>query len=215
MMIRKALLTAAMLAIPVCASAQNDFGVWVNAPQFKSSSETAISGETVKLKFDQKIGYGISWNHFSGLNMSTEFAAHQLRADAKASLHSTVPPLDVSAKLGTLKVNQFSAVMKWHFMPRSFITPYIGAGAAYFTGGQIKTVNNPSIGETGQTFKFANRFGYIANAGVNFAVTRSIAIGLDARYSPYTARDKSDPNPTTNSVKLDPTTIALGVRFRM
>lgn len=213
-MIKRSLLVLLVLAFPLQVFAQNDFGLWVNSTKYKSTAETDM-GVTVKVKFDQKIGYGISWNHFSGPNVSTEFAAHQLKGKAVASLHSVTPPLDVTEDVGTLKANEISAVMKWHFMPRSFITPYIGAGVAYFTGSQIRTIANADIGETADTFKFENKFGFVANAGVNFAITRGMSIGLDGKYTPYKAQDKNDPDPATNSVKLDPLTIALGIRFRM
>lgn len=212
---RRILFTLLLLALPITAMAQSDFGVWVNTTQFKTTNDNSADFPdfNAKLKFDNKIGYGISFNHFSGPNMSTEFAAHQLKGDAKVSV--SAPGTTISQEVGTFKVNQVSAVMKWHFLPRSFISPYLGGGAAYYTGGQLKTITDPDFELNGETFKFENKFGFVASAGVNFAVTRGISVGLDGRYSPYKAVDKDDPDPDNNSVKLDPFTISLGLRFKM
>lgn len=215
-MARNTLVTLLFLMFPLAAFAQNDVGVWLNTNQFSTTTITDPAGPsnpTLKVKFDQKLGYGITLNHFSGPNVSTEFGLQQLRADAKASVHIVNPPVDERVKLGSFKVNAVSALLKWHFMPQAFIVPYIGAGAVYLTGGQIKTVNDPAAGTSGETVKFGNKFNYVIDAGVNFAVTRSILIGLDVRHSPYTAREKG--STSSDNVKIDPTTMSLGVRFRM
>jgi outer membrane protein W len=210
-MTRRILFVLLVLAAPVSLFAQNDVGLWLNTSTYQSTTFNDIEGGNAKIKFDSKLGYGVSFNHFSGPNMSTEFAWHQLRSDAKGDF--TFGNIHESAKLGDFKVNQLSALIKWHFIPRSFIVPYVGAGAAYFTGGRLETVNDPSIGETGETIDMGNKFGLLLNAGVNFAVMRNLSIGLDLRRAQYKAREKG--GTVNDEVKLDPTTISLGVRFRM
>jgi outer membrane protein W len=209
-MIRRILLAALILAAPL-AFAQNDVGVWLNTSTYQSTSFSDIEGGSVKIKFDSKMGYGLTFNHFSGPNMSMEFGWQQLRADAKGEL--AFGNIHQTEKIGDFKVNQLSALIKWHFMPRSFIVPYVGAGAAYFTGGRLETVNDPTIGQTGETIDMDNKFGLLLNGGVNFAVARNISIGLDLRRAQYKAREKG--GTLDDEVKLDPTTISLGVRFRL
>lgn len=210
-MIRRTLVALLLVAAPVSAFAQNDIGLWLNSSKFQSTSFTDQGG-TARIKFDSKMGYGVSFNHFSGPNMSTEFAWNSLKADVNGELsfgNSTE-----RARIGDFKANQLSAIIKWHFMPRTFIVPYVGAGVAYHSGAKIKTVNDPTIGETGETFDLESKFGYILNGGVNFNVTRGIAIGLDLKHAPYRGREKGTNDPT-GDVKLDPTTVALGVRIRL
>lgn len=213
-MARRILLVIALLASPVSLFAQNDFGLWVNTNHYKTTTETdpTLPGAMFKFKVDQRVGYGITFNHFSGPNVSTEFALHQIRGEANAEVIMPNPTTRAQVDVGSFKANVLSGVLKWNFMPRSFITPYIGAGLAYFTGGQAKLT--PDLqGGASETVKFKNKTSFVVDGGVNFGVTRSIAIGADVRYAPYKTIDKSDP--TSGSINLDPLTLALGVRFRM
>lgn len=217
-MIRRSLLALMVLVFPLPLFAQNDFGVWVNRTQFKSTTESdvgGVQGITGKLEFDQKAGFGVTFNHFSGPNLSTEFGWQQLRGNAKLKISTTSPPNSQSFDVGDLRSDMLTAIVQWHFMPRSFIAPYIGGGAAYFTGGRLNLdVSTPQV-PLDENIKFDNKFAFVANAGVNFAVTQRMLIALDARYASYKARDKNDPDPTTNTLKLDPLSLALGIRFRM
>jgi outer membrane protein W len=209
---RRILIAVFFLAFPISLFAQNDVGLWLNSTKFKSTDlGSEIPGATGTLKFSQKLGYGVSFNHFSGPNMSTEFAAQQIRGKAKADVRSGT--VSQSIDLGTIKHNIYSAVVQWHFIPHGFITPYVGGGAAYFNSGQLNTSANAAAGLPAETFKFKNKFTYVLNGGVNFAVAQSISVGLDGRYSPYKARDKS--NSTDPGVTLNPFTLSAGVRFRM
>lgn len=213
-MARRILFLLAVVVFPVSLFAQNDIGVWLNTNHYKTTTETdpTLPDATFKFKVDQRVGYGISFNHFSGPNVSTEFAFHQIKGDAKAEVISPNPTFRAQVDVGAFKANVLSAVLKWNFMPHSFITPYVGGGLAYFTGGQAKLA--PDVqGAPADTVKFKNKTNFVLDGGVNFSVARSIAIGADLRYSPYSAADKSDP--TSPAVKLNPVTLALGVRFRM
>ena len=72
---RRILIALTLLASPGALFAQNDFAVWINSTRFKSSDlATDIPRGTGTLKFGQKMGYGVSYSHFSGPNVSTEFA---------------------------------------------------------------------------------------------------------------------------------------------
>ena len=206
-MTRRILFAILLLAAPFSLYAQNDFGIWVNETNFKSTTFFDPEGDA-KLKFSQKVGFGVSFNHFSGPNMSTEFAWQQLRAKAKVSVSGLNGTFDV----GDVKANQLTAIVKWHFIPRSFIVPYVGAGAAYHTGAELHASGDITGGDS-ETVDFGNKFGYVLNGGVNFGVTPRMSIGLDLKYAPFKAHEKG--TDSSEDVKLDPTTIALGVRFRM
>jgi outer membrane protein W len=211
MMARRILFALLILAAPVSVFAQNDIGIWINETEFKSTtiSETDAS---IKLKFDPKIGYGATFNHFSGPNMSTEFGWHQLKGDAKAQL-SEAGGGSHAFDIGDFKTNQISAILKWHWMPRSYVVPYLGAGLAYYSGSHLRTINDPVTGTNGETVDFDSKFDYVISGGLNFNVTRSIGIGLDLKYAPYKAHEKG--TDSSDDITLDPRTIALGVRFRM
>lgn len=200
---------------PLSLMAQSsDLGIWVNTTNFKSTTETdpEFPGSRFDVDFDQKMGYGLTYNRYFSQNFSTEFGVAQIRGDAKANFVSTVPPLNESFNLGEFKSNVWSAVVQWHFAPKGFIDPYLGGGASYFQGAQLRINDDAFIDEPGDTIKFDNKTNFTINAGINFAVTRGMTVSLDGRYTPYDAEERD--SPFSDSVKLDPLTISLGLRLR-
>lgn len=206
---RRALFTLLVLVFPIPLIAQNEVGVLINTAQFRSTTQSDPDGTmTLKLGFGQQSGYGVSYNRFWRPNLSTEFAAQQIRGEAKISLRSDTETLYDNLDIGGFRSNVLSAMAQWHFAQRSVITPYVGAGVAYFTGARI----NPRSEFEAEAVHFENKLGYAVSAGLNIAVAPRLSLGVDARYAPYKAQAKGSPD--TESIKLDPTTLSLGLRYR-
>ncbi len=204
-----------LLLFPVSLMAQaTDFGIWVNTTNFKSTTETDpdLPGSRFDIDFDQKMGYGLTYNRYFSQNFSTEFGLAQIRSDANATFVSTVPPINQTFRLGEFKAKVWSAVVQWHFVPRGFIDPYLGGGVAYFQGAQLRIPEDAIVDEPGDTVKFDNKTKFTMNAGINVGVTKGLTVALDARYTPYEAVEENSPQ--ADSVTLDPLTISLGLRFR-
>jgi outer membrane protein W len=209
---RRILFALAVLAFPVSLMAQSsDIGIWVNTTNFKSTTETdpAFPGQQFKIDFDQKMGYGVTFNTYFSQNFSTEFGAQQIRSDAKANLN--FPPINETFDLGEFKSNVFSGIVQWHFLPGRFIDPYLGGGASYFQGAQLK-IADPELFEDQDTIKFDNKVKFTANAGISIAVTKGMSISLDGRYTPYKAQEKD--GASSDAIQLDPLTISLGIRLK-
>jgi outer membrane protein W len=210
---RRIALALVVLAFPVSLMAQSsDIGIWVNTTNFKSTTETDpdFPGSQVEIDFDQKMGYGVTFNSYFSQNFSTEFGAQRILGDAKATL--SFPPISETVDIGEFKSNVFSGIVQWHFAPGRFIDPYIGGGASYFQGAQLKISDDPLLEAEEDTIKFDNKIKFTANAGVSIALTKGMSISLDGRYTPYEAEERN--SSIAESVKLDPLTISLGIRLK-
>lgn len=192
----------ALLTLPIAAQS-NDIGVWAVVSRVTSPTRT---DPTTQLELKEKIGYGLSFNHFWGRHLSTELAADATKNDARL----TIGGLQALA-LGRLKQSVITGTLQWHFASRSTLDPYLGVGAAYVKTDDLRS-NDLNLAEIGAV-KIDNKTAAVANAGVNLAVTRMIAVAFDAKYiplKPKAAGITGDSLP----LKLNPIIYALGLRFR-
>jgi len=203
-----------VLAVPAALFAQNQFGIWANRTTFNSSGNVAIGMPVAsnRLEVSQQTGFGVSADHFSGPNVSTEFSWMQSRGEAKLMIPTMSGDENVSGRVGSLRSDAVSAILRWHFAPGAMISPYLGVGGAYFLGGHLATLDNPGIGVSGGNIKFDNHLALVTNAGIDVRITRALAIGIDVRRASYKAKAKGN---TGLALDLDPTTVALGVKLRM
>src|ERR1043165_4471933 len=83
---RRVLMLLVVLALPASLFAQsNAIAVFANHPTFRSTSFTdPVEDVTVDIKFDSKVGYGVSYDRFLSPNLSVQFLGQRLRADARA-----------------------------------------------------------------------------------------------------------------------------------
>jgi outer membrane protein W len=203
------LLVLIVLAFPFALFAQpaNEVGVWISTSQFEDTG-FVDEGIELELSFDENIGYGVSFSHFWSQSLATEFSAQQLSADAEISISGPgLPPIDIDG--GELEVMVYAATAQWHFARGSRISPYVGAGAAFVTG----EISGGDVIE-GEDFStdLENEFTWLANAGINFGLTDSLSLGLDAKYIAYepTADDDED----EASEELNPLVLSAGLKFR-
>ena len=206
-MIKRIAVAVLIAATPVVTFAQNDVGIWLNSTQLRTTSITGLGG----VEFDRKAGYGLSLSHSTSKNLSTEFGFSQLRGSANVHFPSALAQQDVVAlDAGSFHASVASAVVQWHLNRDAAISPYIGAGAAYFDGAKLTTRNDDSpLNLVGTTYRFADRFTYVANAGLNFAIHRNLSLAVDGKYMPYR------PSSALGKLDFNPVTIGLGARFRM
>lgn len=204
------LLVLIILAFPMALAAQpaNEVGVFINTAQFDELREVDEDGFELELNFDENIGYGVNFTHFWSSNLATEFSAQQLSADAEITVSGPgLPPISIDG--GELEVMAYAATVQWHFARGSRISPYVGAGAAFVTG----EVSGGDVID-GEDFStdLENEFTWLANAGVNFGLTDSIALGLDAKYIAYEPQAEGDPDEASEA--LNPLVLSAGLKFR-
>lgn len=216
MRIRIAVLVTALL-IPAALFAQtNEVAVSVNHTRFDSTSETdPTAGATFKLKFESKAGYGISFNHFFSPNLSTELQAQTMRTNSKVDVSGTgIPAVTVDA--GTLDLHQYAAVLQWYFgTAATTLRPHVGLGLARIQGGKATTpAELTDSGTAPETISLDDKTTWTADAGVDIRVTGNAAISLTAQYTPYKTHFGADPADPVQQLKLNPLTLAAGLRWR-
>lgn len=204
------LLVLVVLAFPLALFAQpaNEVGVWISTSQFDDTGFVDEDGIELELSFDENIGYGVSFSHFWSQSLATEFSAQQLSADAEITVSGPgLPTFEIDG--GELEVMVYAATAQWHFARGSRISPYVGAGAALVTG---EVSGGDEIDGEDFSTDLENEFTWLANAGVNFGLTDSLSLGLDAKYIAYEPNAEGDDEEA--SEELNPLVFSAGLKFR-
>lgn len=200
---------AALVILPLSASAQtapaNDVGVFVTSSSY--DHEFDFDG----IEFEEKAGYGVSYNRFWSDAISTEFAAQKLAADIKYE-----PFLEPeSYDLGEMDLTVISATAQWHFLRGGRVSPYAGVGLAYIQGEvetyAIETEPGEEPIEAGK-FDLESETTLLVNGGVDFNVTPALAISLDLKYIAYDPKGEGELD--NDRVDLNPFVAAAGLKFR-
>jgi outer membrane protein W len=188
------------------AQSRTDVGVFAVSPSF-SESTFVDEGETVKIAFEEKIGYGLSINHFWTDRFSTELALQKLDADLNLSAEG----LPVTINAGKLDAQSVTALGEWHFRRDARFSPYVGAGLARISG-DFKL--NESLLEPGDAAKvdLESETTWSAAAGANIRLTDRLAIGLELKYIPWSPTEKG--GIAEDAIDVNPLTFSTGLRFR-
>jgi outer membrane protein W len=204
MSLRPVVIAAALglLSLPLLAQS-SDIGIWAVESHFGGSTQF---DPTTRIELKEKIGYGVSFNHFWGEHFSTDLMADATKNDAALTIGG-IRALD----LGSLKQTVFAGVLQWHFSRRSRLDPYIGLGAAYVTTDDLRSSDLDLAGIG--TITVDNKVSGVANAGVSLGLTRAIALAFDARYIPLKPKAAGTTG-AAQSLELNPFLYALGLRFR-
>jgi len=203
----------AVLAFPLSLAAQtpaNELGVFVSASSF---DDTTLPDDEldvdVELEFDEQIGYGVSYNRFWTPQLSTEFAVQRLGGDIDVSIIDG--PTTITVDAGEIDLTAYSGTVQWHFGATGRFDPYVGGGVAYVTG-DVDLIADPEDPESVDNVELENETTWLANAGINYRLTNSIAIGADAKYIAYEPKGKGDAD--DERVDVNPLVISAGVKFR-
>lgn len=200
-MIKRGIIVLFVVLLPFTAKAQNnELGVFISTSQFEDG-EIEDAGDVFDVEFSEDMGVGVLYNRYWGNSFSTEFAYQRLGADLTLSLG------DVAADVAELDLDVLSATAQIHFARGSMISPYIGGGAAYVSG-EAGAIDQEEFEST----DFENEIEFLANAGLNVGLGRSLAIFLDGKYILYEARGEDDPDDT--SLDINPLIISGGLKWR-
>jgi outer membrane protein W len=203
-----AMLLTCLLTLPLFA--QNELGIFANHATFRDSTAGPIAIE--RPKFDSRVGYGISLNRFLSPDMSIQLSGQTLRADVTEPdpiAGATQPELRA-----TFEVRQYAAMLQYHLNPRGTIVPYIGGGLAWMSGGKLNVAPGAGGGVPAGPFHMKDKTTWIADAGIDFRLSRSVALILAGTYSPYAPKFDGSNIGTFQNLKLDPVTVSAGLRLR-
>ncbi len=207
---------AFLLTLPLFAQ-NNELGIFASHATFsKDSASDATLGLTeADIKFDSKVGYGISFNHFLAPDMSIQLSGQTLRADAKVQV--TVGGVTAPESGGTLDVKQYAAILQYYVNPRGTVVPYFGGGLAWMRSGKLSVAADTADGVTAGTIHMQDKRTWVVDAGVDLRLSRSVALSLAGTYTRYTAKletSTDDPDHIFQNLRLDPVTVSAGLRLR-
>ncbi len=200
-MIKRIFVVLSLLLLPPSATAQmNDLGVFISTSQF-DDGEIDDAGDIFDVEFDEDMGVGILYNRFWTNSFSTEFAYQRLGADLTLSFE------DIREDVGELDLDVLSATAQFHFARGSLISPYVGGGVAYISG-EAGSIDLDELEET----DLESEVEFLANAGINVGIGRSLVLFLDGKYILYEARGEGDSD--DEAIEINPLVIAGGIKFR-
>jgi outer membrane protein W len=202
-----ALALALVLALPLTAAAQTtgntDVGIWISQSYFDDTVALFDDVERFEFTFDEKTGYGLSVNRYLTPRVSTEVSVHRLGADMSLG----VPDFFTDeVEVGEIEVTAITGVAQYHFLSGRRVSPYVGAGAA------VMMARFDAADDFEGDLDIENELTWVANAGLSMNLTTTIALGLDAKYIPYSAT-ASDGEEDLD-IDVNPIVLSVGVRFR-
>jgi outer membrane protein len=209
------LLLAIALALPLHA-ANRTFEITGFYTRVDTNSSGTFNSTTPNqdfdISFDSKAGYGASVNFFVGETFSIELAGSVVKPDAQLQ--------GIAGAVGSANPNvrmvPLTAVLQWHLIPKGFIDPYVGAGAAYVLFDSVDNTQNPGNLQV-RRIDFKDDAGLALNAGVGFAISPSFAITVDGKYIPLKSSASAvfitGPNSETR-VKINPVMLSAGLTWR-
>jgi outer membrane protein len=106
--------------------------------------------------------------------------------------------------------------LQYHFMPKTPIRPYVGAGVNYttFYSSETSSSLNGALGKTSLSLK--DSFGYALQAGIDIDINKKFFMNLDVKYIDMdtTARLNTSGTINKSTVHLDPLVFGFGIGTR-
>lgn len=207
------LLSLAVLLFAFSLSAQsNQVGVFLNSPSFETTTLNDPDVGRIKLPFDGKTGYGVSFDHFTSPDTAVHLSWQRLRADSR--IEFTDQSFNVDA--GTMDLNEYTAALHWYFLSdRNMVRPYVGAGIARIQGAKLHIpAELTDSGTSDETVSLDSKTTWTADAGLDVRIGANGAITASVQYTPYKTHFGAAPDDPVQYMKLNPTTFAAGFRWR-
>ncbi|HVR38376.1 MAG TPA: OmpW family outer membrane protein [Thermoanaerobaculia bacterium] len=199
------------VAVPLSLSAQtHELSVFLSDPHIGSSS---ISFEgtpiTINADFDEQIGYGAAYNHFFTDRVSAEFAVQRISADTTLNVFGG--GVNTSFDAGDLDLTVITGVAQWHFRTDSSYSPYVGLGVAYVSGDTESPVDVTDPTSPSESVDLESTTSGVLNAGIDFHITPRVAVGIDAKYFTYDAKEDA---PDAEPLSLDTLVMSASLKLR-
>jgi len=181
---------------------------WVNTNSTTAFNSTAPN-QPFGISLHNKVGYGVGANVFWTDNISTDFSVVEVRPSSR--FVTTSSGAVVSGP--NLRMTPITGVVQFHFIPKSLVHPYVGAGASYVLFDNINGPGNLGVSR----IDFKKDWGLALNGGVQFGITPSFALIADGRYVPVhssTTAVYSTGSNTTTRLKINPAIFSAGLAYR-
>lgn len=208
------------LVLPSYAQ-KNAIAVFANGASYRSTSVEVYSPGlpilypgTATASFESRTGYGLCLDRQLSPHVTAELALQRLKIDA---IFGTKGPgfFDGHGSIGTLSLTDVDAALQWHFAPRSTYDVYVGAGAARIQGSALDKTNRADVEPQRGPARLDDKLTWLGEAGVNLQLTSKASVLLQAKYLRYRSRYGQLEIAAIKQVRLDPVTVALGLRWRV
>lgn len=208
------LVSLAVLLFALSLSAQsNEVGVFVNSPSFKSTSETDPNVGRVDLVFDGKNSFGVSFDHFTSPDTALHLSWQRLSASSHLEVGNFLSGASFDA--GTMDLNELTAALHWYFLSAQHrVRPHVGAGIARIQGGKLHIPAELTDSGNPEVVSLDSKTTWTADAGLDIHVGANGAITVNLQYTPYKTHFGAAPDDPVQSLKLNPTTLNVGFRWR-
>lgn len=201
----------ALLLVTPAVAQDRFFDITANAVWLDSTGAGSFEdlGDPTDIEFDGQLGYGLAANIFFSNRISVEFAISRIDSEAQVRRRRVVGP----AVSRNLEIMPVTAVLQFHFAPRGFIDPYIGAGAAYVLFDDIEA---NGIGNLDR-IDFDDDVGLVVNAGIGIRLGNRFGITLDGKYVPLESSARAvviGGGETEGRVDINPIILSAGLTLR-
>jgi outer membrane protein W len=188
-------------------SLSSEVGVWIVDTKW---TDTTLGNENINRsgQFDEKTGYGLSFNHFWTEHFSTELSAQRFSADAVLIFH-TVEGEEV-IDIGEVDATTLTAMAQWHFNRDGRFAPYVGAGVTRLSAEYEPDEQGPRAFILGGNlpsgpYDFETQIALSVAAGANVRITDRLYLAGELKYMPETDLDRT---------RMDPVFYSAGVKVR-
>lgn len=192
----------------------SEAGVWI--------VDTRLAGEG-DVDFDEKIGFGLSFNHYWTERISTELSWQEIKADTLLDGEVVIsgfcgfgelPPQGQPGVIfvpgidpGKLEVTAITAMAQLHFNREGRLAPYAGAGVAHLSG-DLSYVDTPFA----QTYELESEITWAASAGADLRLTDRLFLAGEVKFIPWSAIAEDVPG--SEGIDIDPLIMGVGVKMR-
>ena len=155
------------------------WAAWVD-PNSSDTFNSPSPSQSLNVKFNGKLGYGLGANiHFGG-HLSAAFDVVQVRPGT--TVRSRAVGGTVFPTTGT-RMTPITGIVQWHFAPDGGIDPYLGAGVAYVLFDKTNVFKSALLSQ----INVKDDAGLALNAGVSFRLSHRLALTADGKYVPLKA----------------------------
>ena len=154
-------------------------------------------------------------SYFFTDNIAAELIAGTSRHKVSGSI---LPALGSSVDVGKVSLLPPTLTVQYHFLPKSRVSPYVGAGINYtlfYNEDAANTRNAAGLAVTNTDYK--NKFGWALQAGVDVALVGNWSLNFDVKKIFLKTDVTAQTNlgvPVRSSVRLDPWLVGVGVGYR-
>jgi outer membrane protein W len=181
----------------------SEVGVWIVDTQW---NDTAPGTDNIDKsgRFDENVGYGISFNHYWTEHFSTELSAQRFSASSVLGHHSIEGETLFNA--GEVDVTALAAMLQWHFNRDGRFAPYLGMGAARMAA-DFSPDDDAEIGP----FDFKTETAIAGAVGADVRITPWFYFSAELKFIPWNAAAEGS---GVEGVDVDPLVVSAGAKVR-